>query len=224
MITYTDHNGKTAVMSTDECLSIEASGSAMYFVQRDREPVAQAIELIRAMDKRPGKIAPGERPPKGGIPMKEGLLLHPPDPAWRDIKKPVLYHWQLKDVGPRCGAQSWRNHQFSTPKFDAITGTIRACPKCEAMFLESMSKDRLDRHHRKQRRRAVVMAATMARKAEREREAIKKMDQSPTFEPMNWTKDELKERAKINTGSVAGTAYRKGGPDKSHGSGKIYMR
>ena len=46
---------------------------------------------------------------------------------------------------------------------------IRACPKCEAMFLESMSKDRLDRHHRKQRRRAVVMAATMARKAERER-------------------------------------------------------
>jgi len=101
---------------------------------------------------------------------------------------------------------------------------IRACPKCEAMFLESMSKDRLDRHHRKQRRRAVVMAATMARKAEREREAIKKMDQSPTFEPMNWTKDELKERAKINTGSVAGTAYRKGGTDKSHGSGKIYMR
>ena len=66
MITYTDHNGKAAVMSRAEVEAIERSGSytMSYAVH------CKASELLAYMDQRPGAVAEGERPAHVFMPPK----------------------------------------------------------------------------------------------------------------------------------------------------------
>ncbi len=139
MITYTDHNGKAAVMSRAEVEAIERSGR--YTSPEPNMKHCKASELLAYMDQRPGAVAEGERPAHVFMPPKLWMIKEK-DPMFMATGMNIHLRYRSakgKSCLAACGGNKHALTVFGFARFGQHMDHNKVCLECLAIYLDELS-------------------------------------------------------------------------------------